>query len=115
MDKEDIVCVHTHTHTHTHTDNGISFRHKNEILHVIFNDMYGSREYNAKRNRERHKPYEFTHMWSLGNKINEKREKKRQTKSQTVTSREQIDSYQRRGGWVGGWRNRRWGLRAHLS
>lgn len=46
---------------------------------------------------------DFTHIWDLGNKTNEQRQKKRkrkktQTKKQTVNSREQTDAYQRGGG-----------------
>ena len=39
-------------------------------------------------------------MWNLGNKSNEQREeKKRQTKKQTLNYREQTDGYQRGGRW----------------
>ena len=53
--------------------------------------MNGTREYNSKRNksvRERQMPYDFTHMWNLRNKTNEQREKKRETKKQTLNYRE---------------------------
>ena len=42
---------------------------KNEL--AICNNMDGARMYDAKRNksaRERQIPYDFTHMWNLGNK-----------------------------------------------
>ena len=43
--------------------------------------MDGARDYNAKQNkpvRGRQMPYDFTHMWNLGNKTNEQRKRKRE-------------------------------------
>ena len=48
---------------------------------AICNNMDGAREYNAKQNksvRERQIQYDFTHMWSLKNKANDHRGKKRE-------------------------------------
>lgn len=41
-------------------------------------------------------------MWNLRNKTNEQREVKGQIKQQTLNYREQIDGYQREGGWEDG-------------
>ena len=73
MDKGDVV----------YTYNRILLSHKKEGNIAIRNNMDGSREYNVKWNkpvREKQLPNDFTHMWSLTNKQNNKeREKKGQT------------------------------------
>ena len=43
-------------------------------------------------------PYDFTPLWVLRNKTS-KGKQKGQTKEQTLNYREQIDDYQRGGGW----------------
>ena len=76
MHKEDVVYTHTHTHTHTH--NGVLLSRKKELKLAICNDMDGTREYYAKRNKsvgERQIPYDFTHMQNLRNKTKGKEER----------------------------------------
>ena len=59
-----------------------------------FATMDEPREYNVKwSNRERKIPYDFTHMWNLGNKG-----KKRQTKIPTLKYKEQTGGCHRGGG-----------------
>ena len=70
MDTEDVVYRH----------NRILFSCKKDQVLAICHDIGGAREYNAKWNksiRERQMPCDFTDMWNLRGK-NE--EKKRQTK-----------------------------------
>ena len=63
------------------------------------------REYYVKWNklvRETQKLYVFINMWNLGDKTNKQREKrKRQTKKETPSFREQTDDYQWGGEWKG--------------
>ena len=48
MDKKDVV--HTHTHTHTHTPHTVEYYEaiKNNLKHVIHNNMDGPGGYYAK-------------------------------------------------------------------
>ena len=50
--------------------------------------MDGARKYSAKQNKsvtERQIPYDFTHMWNLRNKANEKRERGRERETNQNT------------------------------
>ena len=72
--------THTHTHTHTHTQNGILLSHKIEWNPSIYNNMDGSKRYNAKCNklvRERPILYDFPHMWNIRNKQAKKKRNKK--------------------------------------
>ena len=74
--------------------------------------MDGTRVYRAKGNkslRERQIPYDFTHMWNLRNKTDERvggKEREANHKKQTLNYREQTGLLE--GGWVGGWA--KWGM-----
>ena len=75
----------------------LSLNHKKEIL--IFATAWMDLEsimLNYMLSRER-QPYDFTHMWYLRNKTNEQRRKK-ETKKETLTCREQTGGYQRQVG-----------------
>ena len=85
---------YTHMHMHTHT--GILLSHKEGWNLAICDNMGGPREYYAKWNKskkERKIPYDFTYMWNLKNKTNEK------TTKQSCRYREQTGGCQRGGGW----------------
>ena len=57
----------------------------------------------AHINQRREMPYDFTHLWNLGNKTNEHREKQkereRQNRKLTLNSREHTEGHQRGGRW----------------
>ena len=67
------MCTHTHTHTHTHTEYYSAIR-KNEIL--PFAMMWielGCITLSEISQSERQIRYDFTHMWNLRNKTDERR------------------------------------------
>ena len=70
------------------------------------NNVNRAIDYYAKQNksvREKRILYGVSHMWNLRNKTNEhskeETERERQTKNQTLNSKEQTDDYQMGGVW----------------
>ena len=63
-----------YTYTHTYTHNGILLSDQKGGNLAICKNVNGTKVYYAKRNKsigERQISYDFTHMWSLGNKTDE--------------------------------------------